>query len=70
MNTMGSDGSEGKYYPICNRCGEDLRSNQHAPAPGVCTDCYAIYDMDRFTRWQTRREEKWHTKPVRTAEKR
>jgi hypothetical protein len=46
----------GKYYPICSRCGEEMKAHQYAPAPGVCTDCYSIYDMDRFREWEAKRE--------------
>ena len=54
------DDEPGKYYPICGRCGEDMKSHQHIPGPGVCSDCYAIYDMARFMEYRTKREEEWY----------
>ena len=50
----------GKYYPICGRCGEEMKAHQYAPAPGVCADCYSIYDMARFMEYRTKREEEWN----------
>jgi hypothetical protein len=47
----------GKYYPICSRCGEEMKAHQYAPAPGVCSDCYSIYDMDRFLEWKALKKE-------------
>ena len=57
MSTMGSDGYEGRHYPICKRCGEEMKAHQYAPAPGVCSDCYSIYDMARFVEWQEKRKQ-------------
>ena len=46
----------GKYYPICKKCGEEMKAFQHSPAPGVCSDCYSIYDMPRFLEYQEKRK--------------
>ena len=59
-STMGSDGTEGKHYPICGRCGEEMTPFQYSPAPGVCADCYSIYDMPRFLEYKAKREEEAH----------
>ena len=58
MTTMGSDGYEGRHYPICKRCGEEMKAHQYSDAPGVCSDCHSIYDMDRFREWNTKMREK------------
>ena len=45
-------------YPICKKCGEEMKEFQYSAAPGVCTDCYSIYDMARFLEYKAKREEK------------
>ena len=59
MNIIEPNSDAGKHYPICKRCGEEMTPFQYTPAPGVCSDCYSIFDMDRFLEYKAKREEKW-----------
>ena len=33
---------------ICIHCGDDMKWFEESEIPGMCKDCYAIKDMDRF----------------------
>ena len=33
---------------LCKKCNEEVIPGSDSPVPGVCYDCYAIYDMERL----------------------